>query len=132
MQGLASVPLFVGYDTDVVDPAAAGRIFSYDVTGGRYPELYYESIGSGSVFAKGSLKKTWRPGLTEGDVVRVAVEALYDAADDDSATGGPDTVRGIYPVVLLVTADGVARVDDDRLAEIVAEVVADRSARPGS
>ncbi|MHA3703386.1 proteasome subunit beta [Jatrophihabitans sp. YIM 134969] len=132
MQGLASVPLFVGYDTDVTDPAHAGRIFSYDVTGGRYPELYYESIGSGSVFARGSLKKTWRAGLSEADAVRVAVEALWDAADDDSATGGPDQVRGIYPVVLLVTADGVRRVDEPTLAGIVTTVVADRSARPGS
>ena len=132
MQGLASVPLFVGYDTDVADPALAGRIFSYDVTGGRYPQSYYESIGSGSVFARGSLKKTWRAGLDESAAVRVAVEALYDAADDDSATGGPDTVRGIYPVVLLVTATGVSRVLDARLADIVGTLVAERSARPGS
>ena len=132
MQGLASVPLFVGYDTDVADPARAGRIFSYDVTGGRYPETHYESIGSGSVFAKSSMKKLWRAGLDQAGVVRVAVEALYDAADDDSATGGPDTVRGIYPVVLLVTADGVTRVPDDQLAETVTAVIADRTARPGS
>ena len=132
MQGLASVPLFVGYDVDVADPARAGRIFSFDVTGGRYPESYYESIGSGSVFARGSLKKQWRPGLSGDDAVRVAVEALYDAADDDSATGGPDTVRGIYPIVLLVTAEGVERVPDDDLAGVVAAVIADRTTRPGS
>lgn len=78
------------------------------------------------------MKKLWRAGLDQAGVVRVAVEALYDAADDDSATGGPDTVRGIYPVVLLVTAEGVTRVPDDRLAETVTAVIADRTARPGS
>jgi proteasome beta subunit len=131
MQGLAVVPLFAGYDVDggSGDPA---RIYSYDVTGGRYPERYYHSIGSGSVFAKSALKKLWRPGLSRSEVVRVVVEALYDAADDDSATGGPDVRRRIYPIVRLATADGVSRVDDDELGETVAAVIADRTERPGS
>ena len=101
MQGLAVVPLFAGFDVDAPDPAHGGRIYSFDVTGGRYPEQYYDSIGSGSLFAKGALKKLWRPGLDAAGAVRVVVEALYDAADDDSATGGPDLTRRIYPVVML-------------------------------
>ncbi len=132
MQGLAVVPLFAGYDTDAPDPSRAGRIYSFDVTGGRYPEQYYDSIGSGSLFAKGALKKLWRPGLDADGAVRVVVEALFDAADDDSATGGPDVTRGIYPVVMLANAEGTSRVADAELEAIVAAILADRSARPGS
>ena len=123
MQGLAVVPLFAGFDLD----RGAGRIFSYDVTGGRYEERAYHSVGSGSVFARGSLKKLWRTGLDRAASVRVAVEALYDAADDDSATGGPDPVRRIWPVVAVVTADGYERVPDDELAAVVEQIVAERS-----
>jgi len=86
LQGLAVVPLFAGFDVDAANNGrgpASGRIFSFDVAGGRYPEQYYESIGSGSLFAKGSLKKLWTPGLDRMSAVRVAVESLYDAADDD-------------------------------------------------
>ena len=131
MQGLAVVPLFAGFDVDggSGDPA---RIYSYDVTGGRYPERYYHSIGSGSVFAKSALKKLWRPDLSRDEVVRVVIEALYDAADDDSATGGPDTRRRIYPIVRLATANGVSRVDDAELGDVVAALIADRTDRPGS
>jgi len=111
MQGMAVVPLFAGYDLD----RQVGRIFSYDVTGGRYEERDHHSVGSGSVFARGALKKLWRPGLDAADAVRVAVGALYDAADDDSATGGPDLERRIWPVVATVTAEGYQRLDDDRL-----------------
>jgi proteasome beta subunit len=114
MQGLAVVPLFAGYDLD----QAAGRIFSYDVTGGRYEEHGFHTVGSGSVFAKGSLKKRWSPGLSSEEVVRVVVEALHDAADDDSATGGPDVSRAIYPVVVTVSDEGYQRIPDDVLAPI--------------
>ena len=132
MQGLAVGPLCAGYDGDAgLGHDDAARIYSYDVTGGRYPEQYYHCIGSGSVFAKSALKKLWRPGLTRSEVVRVVVEALYDAADDDSATGGPDVRRRIYPVVRLATAEGVSRVDDAELGEIVAAVIAERTDRPG-
>ena len=99
MQGLAVLPLFAGFDLDAADPARAGRIFSYDVTGGPYEERDFAGIGSGSLFARGALKKMWRPGMSRDEVVRVVVEALYDAADDDSATGGPDMARRIFPVV---------------------------------
>lgn len=112
MQGLAVVPLFAGVDLG----GGRGRIFSYDVTGGRYEEHDHHSVGSGSLFARGSLKKRWRPGLDAETAVRVAVEALFDAADDDSATGGPDERRRIFPVVVTVTPDGYRRVPDDELA----------------
>ncbi|WP_129336203.1 proteasome subunit beta [Cellulomonas endophytica] len=113
MQGLAVVPLFAGYDLE----RGIGRVFSYDVTGGRYEEHDFHSVGSGSVFARGSLKKRWRPGLDAAGAVRVALEALVDAADDDSATGGPDSARRIYPVVATVTAAGYLRVPDVQLGE---------------
>lgn len=122
MQGLAVVPLFGGYDLD----SAVGRIFSYDVTGGRYEERDHHAVGSGSVFARGSLKKLWRPGMDVPDAVRTAVHALVDAADDDSATGGPDTLRRIFPVVATVTASGYLRVPDDELADACLEVDAVR------
>jgi proteasome beta subunit len=132
MQGLAVVPLFAGFDIDAADPATAGRIYSFDVTGGRYPEQYYHSVGSGSLFAKGALKKLWRPGLDRDAVVRVVVESLYDAADDDSATGGPDLTRGIFPIVMLARAEGTSRVDDDELGAVVRAILTDREARPGA
>ncbi|WP_029253314.1 proteasome subunit beta [Paraoerskovia marina] len=119
MQGLAVVPLLAGYDVD----EDRGRICSYDVTGGRYDEREHHCVGSGAVFARGALKKLWRPGLTADEGVRVAVEALFDAADDDSATAGPDTVRRIWPVVATVTETGYRRVGDDVLAATVAAVV---------
>ncbi|WP_309134554.1 proteasome subunit beta [Cellulomonas sp.] len=118
LQGLAVVPLFGGYDLD----RGVGRLFSYDVTGGRYEEQDHHAVGSGSVFARGSLKKRWRPGLDAAGAVRVAVEALVDAADDDSATGGPDRVRRIWPVVATVTQSGYLRVPDAQL-EAVAESI---------
>ncbi|MCR6491011.1 proteasome subunit beta [Cellulomonas sp. P24] len=122
MQGLAVVPLFAGYDLDRL----VGRIFSYDVTGGRYEEHEHHSVGSGSVFARGSLKKRWRPGLEPADGVQVALEALVDAADDDSATGGPDLARRIWPVVATVTASGYQRVPDERIGALVADLAAQR------
>jgi len=118
MQGLAVVPVFAGYDLD----RGQGRIYSYDVTGGRYEEHPYHSVGSGSVFARGSLKKRWRPDLTSAEAVRVAVEALNDAADDDSATGGSDEQRRIYPVVVTVTESGYHRVPEDQLAAVVSSL----------
>jgi proteasome beta subunit len=132
MQGLAVVPLFAGFDIDAADPAQGGKIYSYDVTGGRYPEQYYHSVGSGSLFAKGALKKLWRAGMNRDEIVRVAVESLYDAADDDSATGGPDITRGIFPVVMLATASGTERVGDDELSAVVRTILAEREARPGA
>jgi proteasome beta subunit len=132
MQGLAVVPLFVGYDVDAPDPASAGRIVSFDVVGGRYEELAgFHSVGSGSLFARSALKKLWDPGCDEDAAIRMAVEALYDAADDDSATGGPDLARKIYPSVVTCTAaDGAVHVPEDRTAEVAEAVVTARASRP--
>lgn len=126
MQGLAAVPLFAGYDPD----RAEGRIFSYDVTGGRYEEHEHYSVGSGSLFARGSLKKLFRAGQDEATAVRVCLEALWDAADDDSATAGPDLARGIYPVVAVVDGQGYRRLGDDEVGAVVTALVADRTGRP--
>jgi proteasome beta subunit len=128
MQGLAVVPLFAGYDLET----DTGRIFSYDVTGGRYEEHQFYSIGSGSIFARGALKKLYREGLSEEQAVRVAVEALYDAADDDSATGGPDLTRRIYPTVCAVSASGYRKYEDADVGTVVAAVVDERMSNPGS
>ncbi len=126
MQGLAVVPLFVGYDLD----AQIGRIFSYDVTGGRYEEHGYHSVGSGSIFARGALKKLHRVDMSADQTIRVLVQALYDAADDDSATGGPDLTRSIWPVVYVITADGGRRVPDAEVGDVVRSVVEGRMTEP--
>jgi proteasome beta subunit len=126
MQGLAVVPLFAGYDLE----DGTGRIFSYDVTGGRYEEHRHYGVGSGSLFARGSLKKMWREDLSTEDAISVAMEALYDAADDDSATGGPDLTRGIFPVVAHVDAEGYRRVPDDELDPVVRAIVLRRTTTP--
>ncbi len=127
MQGLAVVPLFAGYDLE----RAEGRIFSYDVTGGRYEEHSFHSVGSGSSFARSALKKTYRDDLDEAEAVRLCVEALYDAADDDSATGGPDLTRKIYPVVMSVTEDGLRKLGEDEVGAVVQTVVDARMTAPG-
>ena len=126
MQGLAVVPLFAGFDltTD------GGRIFSYDVTGGRYEETAFHSVGSGSLFARGALKKLYRDDLTQLQAVEVVVQALYDAADDDSATGGPDLTRRIFPVVHVISADGGGRLSDATVAEVADRIIAGRMTRP--
>jgi proteasome beta subunit len=128
LQGLAVVPLFAGFDLDAAATVPPGRIFSYDVTGGNYEERGYAAVGSGSLFAKNSLKKTWRPGLSAESAVRTLVEALYDAADDDSATGGPDPVRRLYPIVYRVDAEGTVRLTDAEVAAVAGTIIADRSA----
>jgi proteasome beta subunit len=126
MQGLAVVPLFAGYDLE----AGIGRIFSYDVTGGRYEEHSFHSVGSGSMFARGALKKLYRDDLTADEAITAVVQALYDAADDDSATGGPDVMRRIFPVVAVVTDGGYARMSDDAVAGVADRVLAARMTRP--
>jgi proteasome beta subunit len=131
LQGLAVVPLFAGYDLDVDDPAQAGRLFSYDVTGGRYEEQKFHSVGSGSVFARGALKKLWRDNFTDDEAAVCAVQSLYDAADEDAATGGPDLTRRIYPVVSAVTTEGYRRLSDDEVGTIVDRVMAARMQTPG-
>lgn len=126
MQGLAVVPLFAGYDL----AADQGRIFSYDVTGGRYEETAFHSVGSGSLFARGSLKKLYRDDLDETGAVTAVIQALYDAADDDSATGGPDLTRRIFPVVHVITADGGRRIPDEDVSAVADRMIASRMQRP--
>jgi proteasome beta subunit len=126
MQGLVVVPLFVGYDED----SGQGRIFSYDVVGGPEEEHRYYSIGSGSPFAMSALKKLYVDGMPPDDAVLACVQALYDAADDDSATGGPDLSRRIFPVVATVTADGYRRLSDAEAEDVAGQVVRERMARP--
>ena len=127
MQGLAVVPLFAGYDLE----SERGRIFSYDVAGGLYEEENYHSVGSGSIFARGALKKLWRDDFSADQSVLCSVQALYDAADDDSATGGPDMTRRIFPVVSLVTAEGYRRLGDEEVGQHVRTVLDARMDRPG-
>src|SRR3954469_6627062 len=122
MQGLAVVPLFAGYDLT----AEHGRIFSYDVTGGRYEETAFHSVGSGSLFARGALKKLYRDDLDEEGCVTALVQALYDAADDDSATGGPELPRRIFPGGGVVTDEGYRRLPDAAVAAVADRVIAAR------
>lgn len=119
VQGIAVVPIFAGWD--VVNHA--GRIFSYDGTGGRYEEHAYCATGSGAIFAKASLKKLHRIDMDRKEAVATAVRAIYDAADDDIATSGPDLARGIYPVVMVADQDGVARISTDNVALVAKGIV---------
>ncbi|MDG2027488.1 MAG: proteasome subunit beta [Acidimicrobiales bacterium] len=113
MQGMAVVPIFAGFDLGRGD----GRLFEFDVTGGRYEETQHASTGSGSLHAGTVIKLNYRDGLDAGAVTDLAIEALFEAADEDSATGGPDPMRGIYPVVAHISADGYTRLEDDELAD---------------
>ena len=126
MQGLIVVPLFAGYDED----AGRGRIFSYDVAGGPYEEQRFYSIGSGSLFARGALKKLYVDGMSARDAVLACVQALYDAADDDSATGGPDLTRRIFPVIATITADGFRKLPEAESEAIAEQVVQGRMTLP--
>jgi proteasome beta subunit len=126
MQGLAVVPLFAGYDEET----GTGRIFSYDVAGGPYEEHRFHSIGSGSVFAMSALKKLYHDDMPAGDTVLACVQALYDAADDDSATGGPDLPRRIFPVIATITGDGFRRLPEAEAADYAQRVVDSRMRSP--
>jgi proteasome beta subunit len=112
MQGLAVVPLFAGYD----ERRGRGRVYSYDVTGGKYEEADFSAHGSGGVHARNWIKAGWRDAMDRNDTVDLALRALFEAADEDAATGGPDLVRGIYPTVAVIDADGFERVPDDDVA----------------
>ncbi|OHV04151.1 proteasome subunit beta [Mycobacterium talmoniae] len=128
MQGLVALPLLAGYDIDADDPQTAGRIVSFDAAGGwNVEEEGYQAVGSGSIFAKSSIKKLYSRVTDADSALKVAVEALYDAADDDSATGGPDLVRGIYPTAVTIDADGAVDVAEPRIAELAREVIESRT-----
>ena len=124
MQGLAVVPLFAGYDTS----RGSGRIFNYDVTGGHYEDTDFQATGSGGRDARSTVKLGWREGLPRDEGLDLVIQALYDAADEDSATGGPDPVRGIYPIVAVVDASGYREVPEEEVAERFGALVARRQA----
>jgi proteasome beta subunit len=113
MQGMVVVPIFAGYDRK----RAAGRLFQYDVTGGRYEETDFCATGSGSLHAGTVVKLGWRAGLSREETVDLCIRALFQAADDDSATGGPDLVRGIFPVIATITSSGFDRLADGEVGE---------------
>lgn len=121
-QGLVVIPLFCGFD----ETEGAGRLFSFDVVGGRYDELSYATTGSGGSEAKAFMKSEWEPNLDRAAALSMAVEALVSAAEEDAATGGPDLKRNIYPNVVMVTSEGVEEVSDTELAPIAATVLENR------
>ncbi|MEV6109940.1 proteasome subunit beta [Streptomyces sp. NPDC051940] len=125
-QGLAVVPVLAAYDTH----ADEGRIHSYFVDGMRCEERDFAATGSGSVFALGAVKKLYRPGMSETEAATMAVQALYDAAEDDSATGGPDLTRRLYPQLVTLTAEGFRQLPEDTVAGIARDVVRGREERP--
>jgi proteasome beta subunit len=125
MQGLAVVPLFAGYDL----ARDTGRLFQYDVTGGRYEETNYASTGSGSLHASTVVKLGFRDAMNRGDALDLAITALFIAADEDSATGGPDLVRGIYPTMATITVEGFDRVEEAEIAERFGELIGTMSDR---
>ena len=129
MQGLAVVPLLTGYDETAPD-GEKGRIFSFDVAGGLYEKTDFHAEGSGSPYARGALKKLFRKDMDRREAALAALQALFDAADDDSATGGPDLTRRIFPVVHVITDDGQRRMPDTDVAAIADRVVAGRMRRP--
>lgn len=125
MQGLGVVPIFAGYDLR----RGVGRLFEYDMTGGRYEELDHIATGSGSLHARTVIKIGWKATLDRNDAVRLACRSLWEAADADSATGGPDILRGIYPVVAVITAAGWERVADTELATTFSNIIEEARAQ---
>ncbi|HTO10002.1 MAG TPA: proteasome subunit beta [Candidatus Binatia bacterium] len=123
MMGLAVVPIFAGFD----EKAGVGRLFKYDITGGRYEEKDYDAQGSGSKDARDSLKKLWRRDMGRDDALRCALEALFDAADEDVGTGGPDLIRGIFPTVKTITRSGFGEVADDEVRRVCETVAGERT-----
>ena len=123
MQGMVVVPLFAGYDLR----RGQGRLWKFDVTGGRYEETEFEATGSGGLFAGESLKKSHKLTASRAESLRIAIEALTDAADQDRATGGVDLHRGIYPIVQFCTADGIERASDEDVAAVYRTLMEERS-----
>jgi len=125
MQGLVVVPIFAGYDLQ----KGYGRLWDYDPTGGRYEEREFVATGSGSVHAGAVIKVGWRTSMYQDAAVRLVLKSLWEAADSDSATGGPDTLRGIYPIVASITANGWERIEDSTLSHLVEELIAEHQER---
>ncbi|CAL9663077.1 Proteasome subunit beta [Streptomyces sp. enrichment culture] len=129
VQGLAVVPLLAGYDGTAPE-GRRGRVFSFDVAGGRYEKHGFHAEGSGSPYARGALKKLYRPDMSRDEAALAALQALYDAAEDDSATGGPDLARRIFPVVSVIDEDGYRRLAEAETRRLSLEVVERRRSRP--
>ena len=125
MQGLVVVPIFAGFDLF----SKSGRLWDYDVTGGRYEEKDFVATGSGMLHASTVMRVSWRRDLAVDDAIKLCARALWEASDADSATGGPDALRGIYPVVASITQDGWSAVDDKSLATIYKEIAKEVGAR---
>jgi proteasome beta subunit len=123
MQGLVVVPIFAGFD----EKAGTGRLFKYDITGGRYEETNYDAQGSGSKDARDSLKKLWKRDMSRDEALRASLEALIDAADEDVGTGGPDLVRGIFPSVKTITRSGFGDVPEEEVRRVCEAILAERS-----
>jgi proteasome beta subunit len=126
MQGMVVVPLFAGYDKR----RSQGRLWKFDVTGGRYEETEYEATGSGGLYARESLKKSFDPSATKASGLQMAVQALVDAADEDRATGGVDVDRGIYPIVTYCTFEGIERAPEEEIDRVYREIAAGRRRAP--
>ena len=120
--GLIVIPIYVGYDHRRRD----GRIFKYDITGGRYEESEYHAIGSGGKDARNTMREHYRKNLSEDETLKLALLSLYNAAEEDVGTGGPDLIRGIYPTAKVVNATGITDVEDQRVAMLYAELIAER------
>jgi proteasome beta subunit len=125
---LGVVPLFAGYDRrrDV------GRLWGYDMTGGRYEETDYEATGSGGIYAAESLKKSHRMDATRDESLRMAVQALVDASDEDRATGGPDVIRGIYPIIDFCSENGIERAPENEIETVFRAIIAEQTSRWGT
>lgn len=126
--GMVVVPLFAGFDLR----RRRGRIFTYDFTGGRYEETDYQAEGSGGRDARTTIKLGWREGLSREEGIELAIQGLYEAADEDSATGGPDPIRGIYPLIATITTDGFAEIGETDVAERFAALIERKRTRVGS
>src|SRR5438477_12205869 len=123
MMGLSAVPTLAGFD----EKAGVGRLFQYDITGGRYEEKDYDAQGSGSKDARDSLKKLWKRDMGRDEALRVTLEALIDAADEDVGTGGPDLVRGIFPSVKTITRSGFGDVPEEEVRRVCEEILSERT-----
>lgn len=126
LEGLAALPLFAAYDSK----RKTGRVFSYDITGGRYEEHDYFAVGSGSLFARASLKKMFEPKQDSNFAVKIALESIYDAAEEDSATAGPDMARNIFPVVVKVDKSGFEKISQKELTQTLNHILVGRKNRP--
>jgi proteasome beta subunit len=127
MQGFGVVPLFGGYDRR----RRVGRLWGYDMTGGRYEETDYQATGSGGLYAGESLKKSHRNNIDRSGALRIAIEALVDASDEDRATGGPDVMRGIFPIINFCSENGIERAPENEIEQIYRDLIEQRTVRDG-